>query len=114
MIERIEQTPIMHRVVKSNGLVFIGGTAADDESLDMAGQAAEVFAKVDRYLAAAGSDKSKLLSVTIFVSDLALKGPMNEAWKAWLSPEHMPARATIGVGDLGDGCLVELTAIAAC
>ena len=113
MIERIERTPIMHRVVKSGGLVFIGGTVADDMSLDMAGQAAGAFDKLEKHLVAAGSDKTKLLSVTIFVSDLSLKRPMNDAWKEWLLPEYMPARATIGVGDLGDGCLLELTATAA-
>ena len=69
MAERHLRTPIMHRVVEHNGIVYVGGTTCDDESLDMTGQTREILAKIDRYLAQAGTDKTKLLTATIFVTD---------------------------------------------
>lgn len=105
-------TPIMHRVVERNGLVFVGGTVADDESLGMGGQTEEILAKFDTYLAEAGSDKTKLLSATIFVTDLTLKPELDAAWKAWIGPQDLPSRATVGVADLGGGTLIEITLVA--
>ncbi len=112
MTTRHLRTPIMHRAVEHGGLVFIGGTTCDDESLDMAGQTREALAKIDKYLAEAGTDKTKLLSATIFVTKLALKPEMDTVWKAWLEPDHLPARATVGVADLGGDALIEIVVTA--
>lgn len=89
-----------------------GGTIADDGTLGMKEQAVDVFRKIDSYLAEAGTDKTKLLSCTIFVTDLSKKAEMNAAWQEWLEPAHMPSRATIGAADLGGNILIEVTAIA--
>lgn len=112
MTQRHIQTPIMHRVVEGQGQIYLGGTCADDESLDMAGQARDIFAKIDSYLAQAGSDKTKLLQVTIFVTDLNLKPQMDAVWKEWIPADCFPARATVGVNDLGGTALLEVTGIA--
>ncbi|CAN7268541.1 RidA family protein [Rhizobium sp. LjRoot30] len=112
MTKRHLQTPIMHRIVSHNGLIFVGGTTCDDESLDMAGQTREILAKLDSYLAEAGSDKTKLLSATIFITDMALKPQMDVVWKEWLSPESFPTRATVGVADLGGTTLIEIVVTA--
>lgn len=112
MINRYIRTPIMHRVVEAGGLIFIGGTVADDMSVGMRGQTEEILRKFDAYLAEAGSDKRHLVSATIFVTDLGLKKEMDDVWKAWLSPEDLPCRATVGVADLGEDTLIEITAIA--
>lgn len=108
MVQRSLQTPIMHRVVEHNGIVYVGGTTCDDESLDMAGQTREILAKLDRYLAEAGTNKSKLLTASIFVTDLGKKPEMDAVWKAWLSPESLPTRATVGVADLGGETMIEI------
>lgn len=108
MAERHLRTPIMHRVVEHNGIVYVGGTTCDDESLDMAGQTREILAKIDRYLAEAGTDKTKLLTATIFVTDLGKKPEMDAVWKAWITPEELPTRATVGVADLGGDTLIEV------
>jgi enamine deaminase RidA (YjgF/YER057c/UK114 family) len=108
MVQRSLQTPIMHRVVEHNGIVYVGGTTCDDESLDMAGQTREILAKLDRYLAEAGTDKSKLLTASIFVTDLGKKPEMDAVWKEWLSPESLPTRATVGVADLGGDTIIEI------
>jgi len=113
MTNRHIQTPIMHRVVSHNGLVFVGGTTCDDESLDMAGQTREILAKLDSYLAEAGSDKTKLLSATIFIKRLSDYDAMNAVWDAWLAPGAAPGRAC-AVLDMADpDILVEITPIAA-
>jgi enamine deaminase RidA (YjgF/YER057c/UK114 family) len=98
----------MHRVVVHNGFVFVGGTVADDMSVGLEGQTEQILAKFDEYLGAAGTDKTHLLSATIFLTDLSGKSEMDRAWKRWLSPEHFPARATVGVADLGEDTLVEI------
>lgn len=110
MIERIEQTKIMHRIVKANGMVFLGGLVADDFDLDMAGQTRQICAKIDALLAQAGSSKEKIVSAQLFVVDMAAKDQMNLAWTEWLAPEHLPARATIGVASLG-APLVKIEAV---
>lgn len=112
MTQRYLQTPIMHRVVEHNGIVYVGGTTCDDESLDMAGQTREILAKIDKYLAEAGTDKTKLLSATIFVTHLNLKPEMDKVWKEWLDPSLLPTRATVGVADLGDTTLIEIVVTA--
>lgn len=112
MAERHLRTPIMHRVVEHNGIVYVGGTTCDDESLDMAGQTREILAKIDRYLAEAGTDKTKLLTATIFVTDLGKKPEMDAVWKAWVGPEELPTRATVGVADLGGDTLIEVVVAA--
>ncbi|MCG7393828.1 RidA family protein [Microvirga sp. ACRRW] len=113
MTERHIQTPIMHRVVVHNGIVFVGGTVADDMSVGLEGQTDQILAKIDGYLKEAGTDKTRLLSATIFLTDLNRKPEMDKAWKRWLSPEHFPTRATVGVADLGEDTLIEIVITAA-
>lgn len=101
MIERIERTKIMHRIVKANGMVYLGGLVADDFTLDMKGQTRQICAKLDALLEKAGSSRDKIVSAQLFVTDIAAKDAINEAWTEWLDPEILPARATIGVATLG-------------
>ncbi|KAA0010410.1 RidA family protein [Billgrantia pellis] len=112
MIKRHIRTPIMHRAVEANGFVFFGGIVADDCTLDMAGQTRQVLEKLEGYLTEAGTDKTRIVSATAYVSDLNLKQGMNEVWTEWFAAEHLPARATLGVGDLGEGALLELVVTA--
>ena len=113
MIERTIRTPIMHRAGAANGFVFFGGIIADDLSLDMAGQTQQVLDKLESYLAEAGTNKECIVSATAYVSDLNLKKGMNDVWTQWFDPEHLPARATLGVADLGENVLLELVVTAA-
>ncbi|TPW30036.1 RidA family protein [Martelella alba] len=108
MVNRYLPTPVLHRVTEKDGFVFVGGTACDDTSLDIKGQTREAVAKLDTYLAAAGSDKTKLLFIWVYLKDLGDKEAMNDVMKEWLAPEDMPARATICPGTLGPGMLIEL------
>jgi enamine deaminase RidA (YjgF/YER057c/UK114 family) len=113
MIKRISPYEgLLHEVVEHNDVLYIGGIVAEDTSLDMAGQANDVLGQLSRLLTALGSDLSKVLQTTIFVTDLGEKPAFNTAWKSHFPEAHLPARATIGVADLGRGVKLEMTAIA--
>lgn len=114
MIVRIENTSVMHRAVVHGEVVYLGGVVADNFGGGMGVQTREICEKLDVILAKAGSSKRKLLSVRIFVTDMSKKEEMNEVWKSWLDASDMPARATIGVADLGSkDILIEVVATAA-
>lgn len=108
MATRHMQTPIMHRVVEHDGVLYFGGVVADDFSLPMKGQTEQICAKLDKLLGEVGSSKEKLLSATLFITDMSQKAGMNEAWTAWIPAEALPARATLGVADLGKDVLIEI------
>ncbi|BCH27875.1 hypothetical protein MesoLjLb_76600 [Mesorhizobium sp. L-8-3] len=86
---------------------------ADDKSQSMKGQTAQICRRIDELLAEVGSSKEKLLTAMIYVSDFSQRDRMNEAWLEWLPSEHLPARATIGVSDLGKDTLIEVVVTAA-
>ncbi len=79
----------------------------------MEGQTLKVLEALDRLLESQGSKRSSLLSFTICLSDMAAKDEMNKVWTSWFLTEELPARATIGVADLGAGTLIEIVATAA-
>jgi enamine deaminase RidA (YjgF/YER057c/UK114 family) len=57
-------------------------------------QTRAVLAEIDRLLALAGTDKSKLLTAQIWLSDISTFSEMNAVWDAWVSPGNPPARWT--------------------
>jgi len=93
-------------------LVFLSGVVADDKSLPMKGQTEQVLRKVDQVLASAGSNKSRILSATVYMADAALKDEMNEAWMGWVDRSNLPARTAVGAA-LTPKTLVEITVCAA-
>lgn len=110
-ITRNIRTPIMHRAVEANGFVFVGGTIADDTSVSMGEQTRNILGKIAGYLREAGSDTSKVVSASIFVTDLSHKKEMDAVWTEFFG-DHLPARATVGVADLGAGALIEVVVTA--
>ena len=113
MIKRISPYEgLLHEVVEHNGILYIGGIVSEDTSLDMAGQAQDALSQLSRLLASLGSDMTKVLQVTNFVTNLGEKPGLNAAWKSQFPEAHLPARATIGVADLGPGVKLEMTVIA--
>lgn len=105
---------LLHEVVEYGGVLYIGGIVPEDTSLDITGQANDVLGQLSRLLEALGSDLSDVLQTTIFVTNLSEKVAFNSAWKAYFAHTHLPARAVIGVADLGPDVRLEMTAIAAC
>src|ERR1700722_7995265 len=100
------RTPIMHRAVEANGLVFVGGTIADDTSVSMGEQTRNILGKISGYLKEAGTDISRVVTASIFVTDLSRKKEMDAVWTEVFG-DHLPARATVGVADLGGSALIE-------
>lgn len=106
-IIRRQPTAIFSAVVEHNGVVYLAGITADDTSASVKAQTDNILAKIDTRLAMAGTDKSKLLTATVYLSDISLKAEMNEAWTAWLAPANKPTRACVAVG-LDGGADVEI------
>jgi len=102
-----------HEIVAHSGVLYIGGVVAEDTSLDMAGQADDVLRQLAKLLTAGGSSIARVLQVTIYITDLAEKPDFNRVWKTHFNEVNLPARATIGVADLGTGVKLELVATAA-
>jgi enamine deaminase RidA (YjgF/YER057c/UK114 family) len=112
-IVRHEPGPILSRAVEYNGMVFVAGLTADDSSLDIKGQTEQVLRKIDKYLAAAGTSKSRLLSTLIYISDIKNKDAMNEVWQAWVDKSNLPVRACVQATLGSPRTLVEIMVTAA-
>jgi enamine deaminase RidA (YjgF/YER057c/UK114 family) len=76
-IRRIGLRDNNSRSVAFDDLVFLSGITADDKSADMAGQTRQVLKKIDRHLADAGTNKSRLLAATVYLAEISLKDDMN-------------------------------------
>ena len=88
---------------------------SDDFTLDFEGQAARAFANLDEGLAAAGTDRTRLLSVQVYLYDVnAWKAVFDKMWAAWIGedPQHWPMRSCVQVTFAG-GNKIELLAVAA-
>jgi enamine deaminase RidA (YjgF/YER057c/UK114 family) len=95
MVQRFDVGARMSEMAVHNGTVYLAGQVADDASQDIGGQTRQVLAAIDALLARAGSDKSRLLMVQIFLADLNDFAGMNAVWDAWVAPGHTPPRATV-------------------
>ncbi len=93
--------------------LYLAGQVADDTTLDAEGQTADILAQIDALLAEAGTDKSRLLSATIILADIADAPAMNRAWDRWLDTANKPARMTNKSALVNPACRFEITGIAA-
>jgi enamine deaminase RidA (YjgF/YER057c/UK114 family) len=103
----------MSQAVVHGNTVYLAGQVADDTSADVAGQTRQILAAIDRLLAAAGTDKTRILSATVYLADVATFAQMNSAWDAWVPPGHTPARATVEAKLAAPEYRVEIQVIAA-
>ena len=92
-IKRIGIGPRMSEAVACNGIVWLAGQVGNPGD-DVAAQTRTCLAEVDRILAEAGTDKTRILSVQIWLADIASFAEMNAVWDAWVPAGHTPARAT--------------------
>lgn len=113
MIRRIDVNARLSRATIHNGTIYLSGLTADDLGQDVFGQTQQIFAKADRFLKAADSDKGHLLAATIWLRDIADFGRMNEAWESWLTGCQPPARATVQAAMALPNILVEIQFTAA-
>ena len=95
-IQRFETGPRMSQVVVHGDTVFLAGVVANKTAGDsVTKQTQEVLSIIDGHLAKAGTDKSKLLTATIYLVDMRTFAEMNAVWDAWVSKGNTPARATV-------------------
>jgi len=103
----------LSRIVIHNGIAYLAGLTADDRSATMKAQTAEVLKKIDELLEVAATDKSRLLSAMVYVSDMRLKPQMDEAWIAWVDSSNTPVRACVEARLGTADTLVEIMVVAA-
>ncbi len=94
-IERYDVGPRMSEMAVYNGVAYLAGQVPEDTSVGIEGQTAQVLAAIDKLLARAGTDKSRILRAQIFIVDLADFAAMNGVWEQWVTPGHTPPRATV-------------------
>ncbi len=94
-IRRIEPGKRMSQASVHGNTVYLAGQVADDTKQDVAGQTRQVLAQIDKLLAEAGTDKSRILFAQIVLADIKTFADMNSVWDAWVAPGNTPARATI-------------------
>ncbi|MCP4329066.1 MAG: RidA family protein [Alphaproteobacteria bacterium] len=111
-IKRQRVATRMSQIVEYGDLVFLAGQVGDDASADAAGQTQQILDKIDAYLGEAGTDKTKILSATIWLSDIRYYAPMNEVWDAWVPDGHAPARTCVETLLAAPQFLVEITVVA--
>ena len=105
-------TPTRSRAVAHDDLVFTVAVAPDPVSSSMYEQSVKALARIDESLALCGTDKSKILSAIVYITDIKRKGEMNRAWdKFGVDTKNPPMRACIGV-DLEPPHIVEIVVTA--
>jgi enamine deaminase RidA (YjgF/YER057c/UK114 family) len=112
-IERYEVGPRMSQAVVHRGVAYLAGIVADELVPSVGEQTRQILAKIDRILAAVGSDKTQLLKASIWLVDIRRFDEMNAVWEAWVATGKPPARATVEARLAGAGYLVEIMVEAA-
>ena len=90
-------TPTRSRATATDDLVFTVAVAPDPVTPDYYEQTVKVLARIDESLALCGTDKSKILSAIVYITDIKRKGEMNRAWDEWVDTKNPPMRACLGV-----------------
>ena len=113
-IERIHSNKRMSQIVVHSDTVYLAGqiaSGAPNESVTK--QTTDILNRIDGYLDEAGTNKSKLLSATIWIADMANFAEMNTVWDSWVSPGKPPCRACVEAKLASDSYSVEIMVTAA-
>jgi enamine deaminase RidA (YjgF/YER057c/UK114 family) len=113
--QRLHVGPRLSELSIHQGVVYLAGQVPEDTRADIRGQTREVLGMIDRLLAEAGSARSRLLRVQIFLRDISEIGAMNEVWDQWIAevPGHAPPRATVEAKLADPDYRIEIVATAA-
>ena len=113
-IKRFETGPRMSQAVVHNGTVYLAGQVCDKAAGKSVGeQTQEILSIIDGLLAEAGTDKSKLLMVNIWLADMSTFAEMNAVWDKWVVAGATPGRATVEAKLAAPQFTVEIAVIAA-
>lgn len=113
-IKRIGPGARMSKAAVHGDTVYLAGQVADKAAGKSVGeQTQEILDIIDATLAEAGTDKSRILSATIWLVDIGTFAEMNAVWDKWVSPGNTPARATVEARLASPQYRVEIAVIAA-
>ena len=114
-IERLQPGPRMSQAVIHNKTVYLAGQVADEAAgKGVAEQTRDILSTIDALLAQAKTDKTRILSATIWLTSMSTFGEMNKVWDQWVAPGSTPARATVESAKLaGAQYKIEISMIAA-
>lgn len=114
-IVRLEAGPRMSQAVIHGGVVYLAGQVAlDAPGAPVAQQTRSILGRIDALLSAAGTDKSRLLSARVWLTDLRRLDEMNAEWAGWVSPGKTPTRVVVEAKLAAPQYAVEIAVIAAC
>ncbi|MCP3380271.1 RidA family protein [Bradyrhizobium sp. CCGUVB4N] len=111
-IQRLQTGGRMSKVVIANGVVYLAGQVSDTEYAPIEQQTNETLAKIDKLLALAGIDKTRLLTAMVWLSDARHIDDFNKVWDAWVPVGEAPARACVQSRLAHDGYDVEIAVTA--
>jgi len=103
----------MSKAVVYSGTAYLCGQVASDRTEDVSGQTRSTLEKIDSILSEIGTEKSRILSATIYLKKMSDYGGMNEVWDEWLPENCAPARACVKADMAFEDILVEISIIAA-
>ncbi|MBS0220224.1 MAG: RidA family protein [Proteobacteria bacterium] len=112
-VERIDPGPRLCEATIHGDRIHCSGMIPEDLSADITGQVKQALGEIDSLLAKGGSDKTKILSAVIWLSDIDDFAAMNAVWDAWVVPGHTPARATVQARLSDPRMKVEIMVVAA-
>jgi enamine deaminase RidA (YjgF/YER057c/UK114 family) len=113
MINRFKKGPRMSQAVSYGGAVHIAGQVARNRKGSIEEQTLDVLGQIEELLQEAGTDKSRLIAVNVFLPAIADFEAMNGVYDAWIDKENPPARACVEARLADPDLRVEMTAIAA-
>lgn len=94
-ITRYETVARLSRILVHNGIVYISGTLAEDPSGTVEQQTENILARIDGWLESAGSHKTRILTATVWLKDIADAPKMNSVWEAWMPTGYAPTRSCV-------------------
>ena len=112
-IRRIDPGSRMSEASVHGDRIYCSGMIPEDTSLDITGQVKQALFEIDSLLAKGGSDKTKILTATIWLADISDFAAMNKVWDAWVVPGQTPARATVQARLNDPNMKIEIMVVAA-
>jgi enamine deaminase RidA (YjgF/YER057c/UK114 family) len=112
-IRRIDPGPRMSEASVHGDRIYCSGMIPEDTSHDITGQVKQALLEIDSLLAKGGSDKTKILTATIWLADIGDFAAMNAVWDGWVVPGRAPARATVQAALNDPKLKVEIMVVAA-
>lgn len=113
MIQRFEVGQRFSEMAIYNGVIYLAGQVPLDETADVYTQTQQTLSEIDKWLAKANSDKSKILMATVYLRDMSDYAEMNRAWDEWVAENNAPPRAAVEAKLANPNWTVEIVVTAA-